>query len=412
VYIVTVDQGTSSTKTALWDAGGDLVAEATASYDLERPEPLWAQIDAERWWDACCSTVRAVLAQGGVRPGDVAAVALDGIPARLAGASFGWRQPAAAAITVLLLLAPIGALGMLVLGVDGPLARGSRDVLPAYVGAEMRTTDRPRSLVLSRGADDRLIYDLLSAPQPQLGDVDVAGPASTSAVITSLVSRLAAGLGADEVEALATHGIRYVVLGDARAAGDPLVESLDSQPGLRRVSARDGAAVWQLVPTSSRAQVIDPPEAVAAGTVAMRVARAVPTVPDDPRTPPSVATTVAAGVDGRTLVLSEAIDSRWTWTVDGSAVTSTSPTVAGGDPATDPSIQQVGLVSSSVPVTISFDGSSRSTWLWAQGAVLLLVALLALPSRRVEDDDDSDAFEDAPDAADVAVGPDQGGTSA
>ena len=340
------------------------------------------------------------------------AVALDGLPGRLAGASFGWRQPAAAAITVLLLLAPVGALGMLVLGVDGPLARGSRDVLPAYVGAEMRTTDRPRSLVLSRGADDRLIYDLLAAPQPQLGDVDVAGPASTSAVITRLVSRLAAGLGADEVEALATHGIRYVVLGDARAAGDPLVESLDSQPGLRRVSARDGAAVWQLVPTSSRAQVIDPPEAVAAGTVAMRVARAVPTVPDDPRTPPSVATTVAAGVDGRTLVLSEALDSRWTWTVDGSPVTSTSPTVAGGDPATDPSMQQVGLVSSSVPVTISFDGSSRSTWLWAQGAVLLLVALLALPSRRVEDDDDSDAFEDAPDAAVAAVAPDLGGTSA
>jgi xylulokinase len=79
VYIVTVDQGTSSTKTVLWDAGGDLVAEATAPYDLERPEPLWAQIDAERWWDACCSTVRAVLAQGGVRPGDVAVVALDGI---------------------------------------------------------------------------------------------------------------------------------------------------------------------------------------------------------------------------------------------------------------------------------------------------------------------------------------------
>jgi len=93
-------------------------------------------------------------------------------------------------------------------------------------------------------------------------------------------------------------------------------------------------------------------------------------------------------------------------------VTSTSPTVAGGDPATDPSMQQVGLVSSSVPVTISFDGSSRSTWLWAQGAVLLLVALLALPSRRVEDDDDSDAFEDAPDAAVAAVAPDLGGTSA
>ena len=333
------------------------------------------------------------------------AVALDGFPARLAGASFGWRQPAAAAITVLLVLAPIGALGLLVLGVDGPLTRGSRDVLPAYVAAEMRTTDRPRSLILSRGADARLVYDLLAAPQPQLGDLDVAAPERTSVVITRLVSRLAAGLGADEVEALATHGIRYVVLGDARASGDPLVESLDSQPGLRRVSSRDGAAVWQLVPVSSRAQVIDPPEAVAAGTVSARVAHAVPTVPDDPRTPPSVATTVATGKNGRALVLSEAIDSRWTWTVDGASVASTSPAVVGGDPATDPSLQQVGLVSSAVPVTISFDGSSRHSWLWTQAAVVLLVALVALPSRRVEDDDDSDAFEDD------AVATEQGATS-
>jgi hypothetical protein len=171
------------------------------------------------------------------------------------------------------------------------------------------------------------------------------------------------------------------------------------------VSSRDGAAVWQLVPVSSRAQVIDPPEAVAAGTVSARVAHAVPTVPDDPRTPPSVATTVATGKNGRALVLSEAIDSRWTWTVDGASVASTSPAVVGGDPATDPSLQQVGLVSSAVPVTISFDGSSRRSWLWTQAAVVLLVALVALPSRRVEDDDDSDAFEDD------AVATEQGATS-
>ena len=47
-----------------------------------------------------------------------------------------------------------------------------------------------------------------------------------------------------------------------------------------------------------------------------------------------------------------------------------------------------------VPVTVSFDGSSRSAWLWAQAAVLFLVLVLALPSRRGDVDDDSDAFED------------------
>lgn len=45
MYIATVDQGKSSTRTALWDAEGDLVSEATAPCELEWPEPLWAQID-------------------------------------------------------------------------------------------------------------------------------------------------------------------------------------------------------------------------------------------------------------------------------------------------------------------------------------------------------------------------------
>jgi hypothetical protein len=173
---------------------------------------------------------------------------------------------------------------------------------------------------------------------------------------------------------------------------DPLVESLDSQRGLRRLSSRDGAAVWEIVPTSSRAQVIDPAESVDAGTVQVRVSQAVPTVPGDPRTPASVDHTVLAGKGGRTFVLSETVDSRWVWSVDGSAVTSTARTVDGL--GSDESLQQVGLVSDSVPVTVSFDGSSRRGWLWLQASLLALVLLLALPSRRSEPDDDSDTFED------------------
>src|SRR4051812_27942165 len=79
VYIVTVDQGTSSTKTALWDSRGVPIAEATAGYRLDRPDAVRAEIDPERWWDALCSTVTDVLAASGVPARDVAAVALDGI---------------------------------------------------------------------------------------------------------------------------------------------------------------------------------------------------------------------------------------------------------------------------------------------------------------------------------------------
>ena len=79
VYIVTVDLGTSSTKTALWNTAGVPVAEATAGYELHRPDAVRAEIDPERWWDAVCTTVAEVLAAGGIAGRDVAAVAVDGM---------------------------------------------------------------------------------------------------------------------------------------------------------------------------------------------------------------------------------------------------------------------------------------------------------------------------------------------
>jgi xylulokinase len=79
MHILTIDQGTSSTKTALWDADGGLVAEASAPCELDRPSPTRAEIAPDRWWDALCSTVREVLGRSGVAPASVAAVALDAI---------------------------------------------------------------------------------------------------------------------------------------------------------------------------------------------------------------------------------------------------------------------------------------------------------------------------------------------
>ncbi|MBL8134767.1 MAG: carbohydrate kinase, partial [Anaerolineae bacterium] len=77
--IITVDCGTSSTKTALWDETGETLAEASAAYRVERPDPLWAEIDAEAWWRALCSTVRDVLARSGIRADEVAGIGVDGV---------------------------------------------------------------------------------------------------------------------------------------------------------------------------------------------------------------------------------------------------------------------------------------------------------------------------------------------
>jgi xylulokinase len=79
MYIVTVDNGTSSTKTVLWTAEGAPLAESEQAYSLHRPHPTWAEIDANIWWDAVCLTVRDVLGTSGINPREVACVAVDGI---------------------------------------------------------------------------------------------------------------------------------------------------------------------------------------------------------------------------------------------------------------------------------------------------------------------------------------------
>ena len=78
-YILTIDQGTSSCKTALWTDDGNLVAETTQAYALHRPHPLYAEIDAQLWWNAVCDTIRAVTAQSGISPHDIAGIGADGI---------------------------------------------------------------------------------------------------------------------------------------------------------------------------------------------------------------------------------------------------------------------------------------------------------------------------------------------
>ncbi len=78
-YIITIDVGTSGTKTALWDETGQPIAETSSGYALHRPSPLWAEIDANLWWKAVCETTREVITRSNVHPSDVAGIGVDGV---------------------------------------------------------------------------------------------------------------------------------------------------------------------------------------------------------------------------------------------------------------------------------------------------------------------------------------------
>ena len=78
-YLLTIDVGTSSTKTALWTENGEAVAEVSSPYPLQRPHPLWVEIDPELWWQAICETTQQILAKSGVDAKDILGIGIDAI---------------------------------------------------------------------------------------------------------------------------------------------------------------------------------------------------------------------------------------------------------------------------------------------------------------------------------------------
>jgi xylulokinase len=77
-YYIGIDIGTSGTKSLLIDADGNILAEASAGYDVESPKPMWTQQDPDLWWNATVKTVRAVVKQSRVKAAEVRAIGLSG----------------------------------------------------------------------------------------------------------------------------------------------------------------------------------------------------------------------------------------------------------------------------------------------------------------------------------------------
>ena len=73
-----IDIGTSGTKTIAIDESGAILASASTEYPCDHPRPGWSEQDPEHWWRATARTVREVLWNGNLKPGDIAAIGLSG----------------------------------------------------------------------------------------------------------------------------------------------------------------------------------------------------------------------------------------------------------------------------------------------------------------------------------------------
>ncbi|MBU6377677.1 MAG: glycerol kinase GlpK [Gammaproteobacteria bacterium] len=75
-WILALDQGTTSSRSILFDHDGNIVATAQREFTQHFPQAGWVEHDATEIWTSQLATVEEVLQGAGVQPGDVAAVGI------------------------------------------------------------------------------------------------------------------------------------------------------------------------------------------------------------------------------------------------------------------------------------------------------------------------------------------------
>ena len=76
-YILALDQGTTSSRSILFDRAGDIVASAQREFPQYFPRPGWVEHDAREIWATQTETISQVLAQAHTSSSDVAAVGIS-----------------------------------------------------------------------------------------------------------------------------------------------------------------------------------------------------------------------------------------------------------------------------------------------------------------------------------------------
>jgi glycerol kinase len=74
--ILSLDQGTSSSRAILFGHGGEIVATAQREFSQSFPHPGWVEHDAEEIWASQSATLDAAMQSAGAKPGDLAAIGI------------------------------------------------------------------------------------------------------------------------------------------------------------------------------------------------------------------------------------------------------------------------------------------------------------------------------------------------
>jgi hypothetical protein len=286
-------------------------------------------------------------------------LAADGVTRHVRSATFGWRQPVAAATALLAVAGPLaGLVWWAGAAPRGELTRGPAVPLPAYMVDAMENTAEPRVLTVSATrADDGTYsdtYTISTGDGIRLGDDSVL-PDPTNEV-ADLVADVVSDARPDDVARLADLGIAYVVM--PAPYDTDQVAQLDGLAGLDRASTTiRRLAGWQLAAGTGLVRLIHGGHPDARNVVlpsnAGRVDQAVPSGQD------RVVVVATNAGDGFSAELDGA---RLSPKDVGSAIGFTVGDEAGR-------------------LTVG-PGGHRVLWLLAQGVAVLVTLVLALPTAR------------------------------
>ena len=74
--IMSLDQGTTSSRTILFDGNGEIIAEANVPLKSKFPQSGWVEQDPEEIWNTQYQTIEAVLQKARLSMKDVAAIGI------------------------------------------------------------------------------------------------------------------------------------------------------------------------------------------------------------------------------------------------------------------------------------------------------------------------------------------------
>ncbi|MGI6665598.1 MAG: FGGY family carbohydrate kinase [Christensenellaceae bacterium] len=77
-YLMGIDLGTSSTKTAIYTEEGALLSLASAEYPVVQPAPGYMEQDPALWWQAVKNTIKKALFEANIASTDIAGIGLTG----------------------------------------------------------------------------------------------------------------------------------------------------------------------------------------------------------------------------------------------------------------------------------------------------------------------------------------------